>query len=189
MPSTAATADSCTTHASSRERSWSGPAAAALTPSHQTERTAHARLSFTFTLAYFLQDTLFTVVSAQYFSRICDKYFPCKNIFVFATGSVGFRKKYFVVPYIQHLTARGPVPGSTSTLSPRPGVPTPRPLIGRVTRCYGGCDWLLLTSLRCRESRNFSPSPASNEYLTLRDTRAARLAGRTYQRGFLLRKE
>ena len=148
MPSTAATADSCTTHTSSRERSWSGPAAAALTPSHQTERTAHARHSFTFTLASFTRHAFYGSKCSIFFLRICNKYFSCENIFVFAIGCVGFIRKYFVVPYIQHLTARGPVPGSTSTLSPRPGVPTPRPLIGRVTRCYGGCDWLLLTSLR-----------------------------------------
>ena len=136
-----------------------------------------------------LQDTLFTAV-LNIFREYATNIFRVKIFLYLRSDALGFRRKYFVVPYIQHLTARGPVPGSTSTLSPRPGVPTPRPLIGRVTRCYGGCDWLLLTSLRYRESRNFSPSPAPHEYLpTLRVTRAAKLTGRTNQRGFLLRKD
>ena len=58
-----------------------------------------------------LQDTVFTVVSAKYFSRICNKYFSCENIFVFSIGCVGFRRKYFVVLYV-HTTFDSPGTGS-----------------------------------------------------------------------------
>ena len=78
VPSTAATADSCTTHASSRERSWSGPAAAALTPSHQTERTAHARHSFTFTLASFTRHAFYGSKCSIFFANMQQIFFVWK---------------------------------------------------------------------------------------------------------------